>query len=236
MINWVLEEEEMAAAETGSCPCRSRKLLFGRRRKSRAAPRGAPSATCSEFLLPRLPEPRWAWGPRKPLPPSEWGSRGRALPPGEVTAVSTEEKNILRPKNSPTARQGGAVSEASPSSLEQKRLHVWRPRGFLEPPGEEAVPQLCWDEYALLDGVGEKVLWHRVRSQEPMATEPVATDQTRGCLWRTHRDSAASCGHSSRGQSLRFFSESGASSLAPISAVSATPSPSVGTEFSGNPE
>lgn len=128
--------------ETGSCPCRSRKLLFGRRRKSRAAPRGAPSATCSEFLLPRLPEPRWAWGPRKPLPPSEWGSRGRALPPGEVTAVSTEEKNILRPKNSPTARQGGAVSEASPSSLEQKRLHIWRPRGFLEPPGEEAVPQV----------------------------------------------------------------------------------------------
>ena len=80
------------------------------------------------------------------------------------------------------------------------------------------------------------MLWHRVRSQEPMATEPVATDQTRGCLWGTHRDSAASCGHSSRGQSLRFSSESGASSLAPISAVSATPSPSVGTEFSGNPE
>lgn len=61
-------------------------------------------------------------------------------------------------------------------------------------------------------------------------------DQTCGCLCRRRRGSAASCSHSGRGERLRFSSESGVSSLAPIPAVSAPPSPALGTEFSGNPE
>lgn len=74
------------------------------------------------------------------LPPSKQGSSGPA-PPGEVEAVSAE-KSIPRHKNSLTTRQGGAVSETLPSSLEQKRPHVGRPRGFLELLGAEAVPQV----------------------------------------------------------------------------------------------
>lgn len=80
-------------------------------------------------------------GTWKPLPPSEQGSRGLA-PPAEVAAVSAEEESIPRHKNSPTTRQGGAVSEAWPSSPEQKRPHVGRPQGSWEPLRAEAVPQV----------------------------------------------------------------------------------------------
>lgn len=101
--------------------------MFGKRRKSLGMPeRSLADATCSEFLLPRLPEPRWAWGLRKRSPPSEPGSRGLA-PAGEVAAVSAQEKRIQRHKNSLTTRQGGAASETSSSSLERKRPDVGRP-------------------------------------------------------------------------------------------------------------
>lgn len=114
------------------------------RRKSQEMqknPPSTPNATCSAFLLLCLPEPRWVWETWKPSPPSERGSRGLP-PPAEVAAVSAEEESIPRHKNSPTTRQGGAVSEAWPTSPEQKSPHVGRSRGFLELVGAEAVPQV----------------------------------------------------------------------------------------------
>ena len=140
--------------QMGSCPCLSGNLLFGRRRKSQGdAGEELPDATRAEFLLACLPEPRWVCGLRKPLPPSERGSRGLA-PEGEGADVSAE-KSILRHKNRPTTKQGGVVSETSPSSLEQKRQHVGRPRGFLELLGAEADPQ--WTSFPC--GVPELWTW-----------------------------------------------------------------------------
>lgn len=144
----------VAQLQTGSCPCLSRNLLSGRGRKRQGdVGEELLDAACSELLLQCLPGPRWVCGLRKPLPPSERGSRGLA-PEGEVADVSTK-KSILRHKNRPTTKQGGAVSETSPSSLEQKRPHVGRPRGFLELLGAEADPQ--WTSFPC--GVSEPWAW-----------------------------------------------------------------------------
>lgn len=139
----LLERAWSVCSRIRNGPCQSKKLLFGRRRKSRAAPREAPNATCSEVLLPRLPEPRWAWGLRKPSPPSEWDSRGLA-PPGEVAAVSAAETSIPRHKNSPTARQGGAVSQHRPPPWSRKNHMLGDPEVFLELLGAKSVPQVDW--------------------------------------------------------------------------------------------
>lgn len=62
-----------------------------------------------------------------------------------------------------------------------------------------------------------EAVWPRGRSQGLMATAPSSSfpDQTRGCSCRRPCGPAASCGHGSRGQRLRFSSESGASSRNP---------------------
>lgn len=63
--------------EAGSRPCLSRKLLLAGGGSAKGPWRGTSETACSGVLLLRLPEPRWAWGLRKPSSPREQGSEDR---------------------------------------------------------------------------------------------------------------------------------------------------------------